>query len=81
MDSFAQGDGLVHVGMDTSKLKIAVAVLRPGVEKPVTDVIANDEPVIRHYFSRLGERGRLRTCYEAGPTGFGLYRLLRSMEI
>jgi hypothetical protein len=34
MDSFAHGDGLIYVGMDTSKEKIAVAVLSPGVEKP-----------------------------------------------
>jgi transposase len=81
MDSFAQGDGLVHVGMDTSKLTIAVAVLRPGVEKPVTDVIANDEAAVRQFFTRLGEPARLRSCYEAGPTGFGLYRLLRSMRV
>ena len=42
MDSFAQDGGLIYVGMDTSKDRIAVAVLWPGVEKPTTDVIAND---------------------------------------
>jgi len=81
MDSFARPDGLIYVGMDTSKDKIAVAVLWPGVEKPTTDVIANDEASIRHYIGRCGEPARLRICYEAGPTGFGLCRLLQSMKI
>jgi hypothetical protein len=69
MDSLARVDGLVYVGMDTSKETIAVAVLSPGVEKPVTDVIANDEPAIRHYFGRCAEPARLRACYEAGRPG------------
>ena len=30
---------------------------------------------------RFPDRGQLRACYEAGPTGFGLYRLLRSMGV
>ena len=62
MDSFAQDDGPIYVGMDTSKEAIAVAVLWPGVEKPTTDVIANDEVAIRHYFARFPDKGRLRTC-------------------
>ena len=30
---------------------------------------------------RFPDRGRLRVCYEAGPTGFGLHRLLHSMGV
>jgi transposase len=30
---------------------------------------------------RFADRSVLRVCYEAGPTGFGLYRLLRSMGV
>jgi hypothetical protein len=34
MDSFAHGDGLVYVGLDTSKEKIAVAVLHLVLTNP-----------------------------------------------
>jgi transposase len=36
---------------------------------------------VRRLVGRFPDRGVLRVCYEAGPTGFGLYRLLRSMGV
>jgi hypothetical protein len=47
----------------------------------VVDRIAHDEAAVRRLVDRFDDRSRLRTCYEAGPTGFGLYRLLRSMGV
>ncbi|MGG1572395.1 IS110 family transposase [Fictibacillus sp. NRS-1165] len=36
---------------------------------------------MRKLSTQLGNRKRLRICYEAGPTGYGLYRLFTSMDI
>jgi hypothetical protein len=41
----------------------------------VVDRIAHDEAAVRRLVDRFDDRSRLRTCYEAGPTGFGLYRV------
>jgi transposase len=67
--------------MDTSKNSIVVAVLMPGEEIPVLDRIWNDEGSVRHVIGRFGEPGTLRACYEAGPCGFELHRLLSSMGV
>jgi hypothetical protein len=45
------------------------------------DRIANDEPSVRRLVGRLGVPRMLRACYEAGPTGFALARLLASMGV
>jgi transposase len=67
--------------MDTSKDTIVVGVLRPGEEMPVVDRIFNDEASVRRLIGRFGDRSRLAVCYEAGPGGYGLYRLLASMGV
>jgi transposase len=56
-------------------------VLRPDEVSPDAEKIFNDEASIRRLVDRFDDRGQLRVCYEAGPTGFGLYRLLRSMGV
>jgi transposase len=43
--------------------------------------IAHDEASIRRLVGRLGDPRRLRACYEAGPTGYELARLLDRMGI
>lgn len=65
--------------MDTSKNTIVVGILMPGEEAPVLDRIFNDEESVRRLVGRLGPAGQLRACYEAGPCGFELHRLLASM--
>jgi transposase len=64
-----------------SKNKIAVGILRWGEQIPDTEVIINDEASIRRLIDRFSDRSQLRVCYEAGPTGFGLHRLLTSMGV
>jgi transposase len=81
MNSVAQCAGPIHLGLDTSKDKIAVGILRPDEVVPDTEIISNDEASVRRLIDRFPEPGRLRVCYEAGPTGFGLCRLLRSMGV
>src|SRR5258708_5973865 len=53
----------------------------PGEEIPVADRIVNDEAAIRRLIGRFPDRGLLRACYEAGPGGYDLYRLLTSMGV
>src|SRR5262249_42973543 len=73
--------GAIHLGMDTSKNPIVVAVLMPGEEVPVIDRMWNEEGSVRHLVGRFADRAALRACYEAGPCGFELHRLLASMGV
>ena len=61
----AQGVGLGLTGEDV-----------PDVEK-----IPSDEESVRRLIARLGNPRRLRACYEAGPTGYELARLLGSLGV
>jgi len=79
MSGVASPEGLMHLGMDTSKNTIVVATLLPGEESPVTDRIFNAEEAIRRLVGRFGDRSVLPAWYEAGPGGYDLYRLLASM--
>jgi transposase len=67
--------------MDTSKNTIVVGILMPGDEVPVIDRIWNEVGSVRHLVGRLGPAAQLRACYEAGPCGFDLHRLLASMGV
>jgi transposase len=81
MPSVTSAAGLIHLGMDTSKNTIVVGVLMPGEEVPVIDRIWNEEGSVRHLIGRFGDPAGLRACYEAGPCGFELHRLLASMGV
>lgn len=81
MSSLASPAGAIHLGMDTSKNTIVVAVLMPGEEVSVIDRLWNEEGSVRHLVGRFPDRAALRACYEAGPCGFELHRLLTSMGV
>ena len=81
MSSVTSAPGPIHLGMDTSKNTIVVGILMPGDEIPVIDRIWNEEGAVRHLVSPLGDPAVLRACYEAGPCGFELHRLLASMGV
>ncbi|QAA21476.1 IS110 family transposase [Sporolactobacillus terrae] len=75
-------DSTKYVGLDVSKEKIAVAVAEEGRNQPQYIAMIPYRPeAIRKQMSRLGDPSQLRVCYEAGPTGYGLYRLLKAMDI
>ena len=71
----------IHLGLDVHRDTISVGILAPGREVPVVERIAHDEASIRRLVGRLGAPRRLRACYEAGPTGYELARLLDRMGI
>jgi hypothetical protein len=62
MTSVALCTGPIHLGLDVSKNKIAVGILRPDEVSPDTEVIFNDEASTRRLIGRFPDRGRLRVC-------------------
>jgi transposase len=73
--------GFVHLGMDVSKDSISVAVLHPDRDVAVVDKISSDAESVRRLVKRTGRPDGVWACYEAGPTGYDLYRLLSSMGL
>lgn len=71
----------VHLGLDVHKDSISAAILNPGQESPDCEKIFHDEESVRRLIGRLPEPRLVRACYEAGPTGYDLARLLQSMGV
>jgi transposase len=70
------------VGLDTSKLRNAVAIADGGRSGEVRyfGEIENSGPATAKLVRKLASKyGRLTFCYEAGPTGYGLYRQIKSL--
>ena len=69
------------VGFDVAKLRNAIAIADAGRESEVRffgEVDASNESMHR-VIQRIATRfDRVHFCYEAGTTGYGLYRLIRS---
>ena len=66
---------LRFVGLDVHKDSISIAVAENGREPAqLLETIAADELLLLKVLDRLGPKARLRVCYEAGPTGYGLAR-------
>ena len=67
----------LYIGLDVSKLKISVALADDGRNGEVRffgDIDARPA-TIAAVAAKLAKRGsRLHFCYEAGPTGYDLYR-------
>jgi transposase len=75
-------DSTAFVGLDTSKLKISVAVAeegRQGEVRFVGDIESSPEAVRRLVSKLAGKHRQLAFCDEAGPTGYGLYRQITAL--
>jgi hypothetical protein len=70
-------DGVIFIGLDTSKLKISVVVAngeRNGEVRFFGD-ISSEPASVASMVNKLSKRAaKLHFCYEAGPTCYGLYR-------
>jgi transposase len=77
-----QENSEVYVGLDTSTLKISVALAELGRDGEVRfcgDIDSALEAVGR-LVSKLAKRhSQLTLCYEAGPTGYGLHRQITAL--
>jgi transposase len=71
----------IHLGLDVHKDTISVGILPADQQVPDVERIPHDEASIRRLVGRLGNPRSLRACYEAGPTGFELARLLHSRHL
>lgn len=72
----------VYVAFDTSKASNAVAVAEDGRSGEVRYLgeIENTPEATAKLVRKLSKKaGRLTFCYEAGPTGYGLYRQLTDL--
>lgn len=67
-----------HIGLDVHKETTAVAVLRPFGLEPDHRVIATTTEAYRKLVKGL-KKEDVVFCYEAGPCGFGPYRILSSL--
>jgi transposase len=72
---------ITHVAMDDSKRTIVAGILRPGAKEPELRSIPNEPRHLRRFFERLKREGRVVACYEAGPSGYDLYRQLRGLDV
>src|SRR5450830_1363153 len=74
-------DEFTHIGLDVHKDTISVAVLRSGTTTCDERVIPNTPEAMRKLLARFPDQAALRTCYEAGPTGYDTHRLISSLGI
>src|SRR5678815_5295741 len=73
---------VAYVGFDTSKTKHAVAVAEGGREGEVRYLgeIEATPAAVERLLGKLAHKYKtLHVCYEAGPTGYGLYRHIRAL--
>ena len=69
----------VFVGIDVAKARNAVAIAdggRGGEVRFLGEVDAGPESMRRVVKRIAAQYDRVHFCYEAGPTGYGLYRLI-----
>ena len=74
---------IIRVGLDVHKDSIVVARCSDGTRHKATliDTLPNDYAKLKKCLAKIGPLDRLRVCYEAGPTGFGLARRLNAEGI
>ena len=67
-------DTTTYVGLDDSKRKLVVAILRPEGREPEQREMPKEPHLIQRLFRRLTREGAVAVCYEAGVSGYDLYR-------
>ncbi len=69
------------IAFDQHAASVVAAILLPGQQTPALHELAADLPTIGRFVDRVGRRGHVRCCYEAGPCGFELQRFLQGREV
>ena len=71
------------IGIDMAKNRHAVAIADAGREGEIRylgEIDSAPAAVERMIRKLAGRYQRLHFCYEAGPTGYGLYRQIRALH-
>jgi transposase len=72
----------VFVGIDTAKKRHAVAIAEAGRNREVRYLgeIDSAPAAVERVINKLaGRYKKINVCYEAGPTGYGLYRQIQAL--
>jgi len=72
---------ITHVALDDSKRVIVAGILRPEATQPDVREVPNEPRQVRRLFERLLQAGPVRACYEAGVSGYDLYRQLTALGV
>jgi transposase len=75
-------DSVAYVALDTSKLRNAVAVAeagRAGEVRYLGEIDSSREATAKLIRKLAAKYAGLIFCYEAGPTGYGLYRQIKDL--
>ena len=71
----------IFVGLDVHKDSISIAVAQQGREPAkFLGTVPTDLARLKRKLAPLGKPEELQICYEAGPTGYGLYRSLSKLD-
>jgi transposase len=62
--------------MDVHKNSISTGLLEPGWTSPLVDKISSDDEMVRRLIARFDDPRQVWACYEAGPTGYELHRMV-----
>ena len=71
----------IWVAIDDSKRTLVRGIRRPGVDAPETRSIPNEPRHVRRRVARWKREGPVHVCYEAGPSGYDLYRQLTALGV
>jgi transposase len=69
------------VALDVHKFSIVAATLPPHGGAPEVQQIESAAAAVRRFVARLGGPAGLAVCYEAGPGGYDLLRLLSGLGV
>jgi transposase len=72
---------ITHVALDDSKRVIVAGILRADATQPELREILNEPRQVRRLFERLLQEAPVRACYEAGVSGYDLYRQLTALGV
>jgi transposase len=81
VSSIAPADVRLWVALDVHKFSIVAATLPAAGGRAEVVRIETTEKAIRRFIDRLGGPVGLAVCYEAGPGGFALWRLLTGLGV
>ena len=81
VSSTAPAQVTTWVAIDQHKLSLVAATLPAGGGTPGVQRLENTERAIRRFVDKLGGPAGLAVCYEAGPGGYELHRLLSKLGV